>query len=201
MQGLITFYPAIMDVPDKPAQLISASAAYLTALFYPEAAWTCPVSGFWTFVARGQGSGYSSGAQSGGGAALRTVYLTAGQVVNLSIGALWLNEGATGNSSPGTVGESTVITFPDGQVMTATGGRSEGSSSQPPVYGTGIGGDVNVTATSANAPAIGPFPESTPAAGIDANRIRAHPPGVGAPSNGFARPGGPGVVYIYSTGQ
>lgn len=149
MQGLVTFYPAVMDVPDKPASLISTSAAYLTERFYPEVSWTCPVTGFWSFVVRARGApGNGAGYGGSGGAAKRTVYLTAGQVVTFVLGF-----GTTGFYP---IADPAVVTFPDGAVMTAFGGSSyNGGSSSPGVNGNATGGDINVTAvTLGEAPAI-----------------------------------------------
>ena len=101
-----------------------------------DTAFTAVVSGWHDCFQVGRGgNGRSSGTSgsypngAGGGGSLTRRYLSAGQVVSLSIGA---------GSSP------TVVTFPDGTIVTTTAGQ-DGPSSGNPLPGTATGGDVNAT--------------------------------------------------------
>jgi len=187
MQGLITYYPMIMDVPDKPASLILASAAYLTVLSPGDTSWSAPYSGFWSFVARGCGA-WRGGS---GAAAKRTVYLTAGQAISCSIGNQMRNPSTT--TAPPAA--ETTVNFPDGLQMVAGGGYVDGAG------GTASGGDINVSGDSSGvAPAIDTFPavNFTQVPGT-ADSYAGRPPGVGGTGYGIGP--GPGVLYIYSTAQ
>lgn len=168
--------------------------------------WSPPRSGYWKFVAWGAGgNALAADAQGAGSGAYaeKTKYLRPSDVVSISLTS---SNPASASSSGG----STVLTFPDGSVVTCGGGQA---ASLGAAGGTATGGDVNLSGStfttagqgsgggSAGAGATdgGGAPGVLPYRGGDGGLVsvggRAGSPGGGAAAyNTFPNMGGTGLV-------
>jgi hypothetical protein len=164
----------------------SAATVYVTSFGPGDTSWTCTATGYYVFTARGSGGPASSGATTASGAAAqKTVHLYRGQVVTFAIGG-------------GGAGVNTVVTFPSGEVMTATAGTVTGTP--PPATGgdLNVSGIVSAIGFAADAPTIGNF---TGGKATTAGSTAGSAVGASGGANGGGGPsslGGPGALYLQS---
>lgn len=154
--------------------------------------WTCPASGLWRFVLWGAGAGADQATPYGGASGafyLAERFVTKGQTVSLSVGA-----SADPGPAAGTDGGDTTATLPNGEILTAGGGRGNGANTGGAVTAnrnTDIvyAGTAGVTGATAGANGNGTNPGSGGAAS------GATRPGSGAPGYGTYR-GGDGASGV-----